>query len=140
MEKSNNKLFIFLIALGIALAAAGFIAGSLTEDDELSSRLIGFGSGFSISIFAVAVVNLIKIKRNPNIAKEQEINAKDERQIKISEKSALSTFVVTIFSLLAAIFVYAFLGLYVPLWITTGLLLIHVISFKIFLHHNRKTL
>jgi len=140
MEKSNNKLFIFLIALGIALAAAGFIAGSLTEDDELSSRLIGFGSGFSISIFAVAVVNLIKIKRNPNIAKEQEINAKDERQIKISEKSALSTFVITIFSLLAAIIVYVFLGFYVPLWITIGLLLIHTISFLIFVHHNRKTL
>ena len=140
MEKSNNKLFIFLIALGIALVAAGFIAGSLTEDDELSSRLIGFGSGFSISIFAFAIVNLVILKRNPNIAKEQEINAKDERQIKISEKSALSTFVITLFSLLAAIIVYVFLGFYVPLWITIGLLLIHAISFLIFLHHNRKTL
>jgi len=140
MEKSNNKLFIFLIALGIALVAAGFIAGSLTEDDELSSRLIGFGSGFSISIFAVAIVNLVKLKRNPNIVKEQEINAKDERQIKISEKSALSTFFITIFSLLAAIIVYLFLGFYVPLWITIGLLLIHTTSFLIFLHHNRKTL
>jgi uncharacterized membrane protein len=140
MEKSNNKLFIFLIVLGIALAAAGFIAGSLTEDDELSSRLIGFGSGFSISIFAVAIVNLVILKINPNIAKEQEINAKDERQIKISEKSALSTFFITIFSLLAAIIVYVFLGFYVPLWITIGLLLIHTISFLIFLHHNRKTL
>ena len=84
MEKSNNKLFIFLVALGIALAAAGFIIGSLTEDAELSGRLIGFGSGFGISIFAAAIVNLVKLKRNPNIVKEQEINAKDERQIKIS--------------------------------------------------------
>ena len=140
MEKSNNKLFVFLVALGIALAAAGFIAGSITEDDELSGRLVGFGSGFGISIFAAAIVNLVKLKRNPNIAKEQEINAKDERQIKISEKSALSAFVITIFSLLAAIIVYLFLGFYIPLWITIGLLLIHVISFKIFLHHNRNTL
>jgi len=140
MEKSNNKLFVFLVALGIALAAAGFIVGSLTEDEELSGRLTGFGSGFGISIFTAAIVNLVKLKRNPNIAKEQEINAKDERQIKISEKSARSTFAITMFSLLAAIFVYVFLGFYVPLWITIGLLLIHVISFKIFLHHNRNTL
>jgi len=140
MEKSNNKLFVFLVALGIALAAAGFIVGSLTEDEELSGRLAGFGSGFGISILAAAIVNFVKLKRNPNIAKEQEINAKDERQIKISEKSALSAFFITMFSLLAAIFVYIFLGFYIPLWITIGLLLIHVISFKIFLHHNRKTL
>ena len=140
MEKLNNKLFIFLAALGIALAAAGFIVGSLTENDELSGRLIGFGSGFGISIFVVAIVNLVKLKRNPNIAKEQEINAKDERQIKISEKSALGSFFITIFSLLSAIIVYVFLGFYVPLWITIGLLLIHVISYLIFLRHNRKTL
>jgi uncharacterized membrane protein len=140
MEKSNNKLFIFFFFFCIALAAAGFIVGTLTEDEELSGRLAGFGSGFGISIFAAAIVNFVKQKRNPNIAKEQEINAKDERQIKISEKSARSTFAITMFSLLAAIFVYVFLGFYVPLWITIGLLLIHVISFKIFLHHNRKIL
>jgi len=138
--KKSKKLFTYLVGLGLLLMAAGAVLGGFMKDDSLGSRIIGFGAGFGSAIVAVAAVNLILLRRNPDARREQEINEKDERHINIRERSAYNTFFVTTFSLFAAAFVFMCLDYWVSCFITIGLLFIHCISYFVFLHHNSKRL
>ena len=136
--KKSRKYFILLICLGLVLVAAGSVFEYVLEDNKTGGRLINFGAGFFVSIIAVASVNLIIMKRNPDAEKEHEINEKDERHIKIREKSAYSVFYVTMFSLLAAIITFVFLGSWTGFFITFGVMMVHCISFLLFLHRYNK--
>ena len=136
----SKVAFISLVCLGIVLMIAGAIANYYLEDDSLGGRMLGAGAGFGSAIVAVAAVNLILIKRNPDKQRQQEINEKDERSIRIREKSAQSTWYVTLFSLLALEFAFLFLDYLIPCYVVIGVMVIHVVSYFIFIYRNNKKL
>ena len=138
---NKSKLaFISLVCLGALLMAAGAIANHYLEDDTLGGRMFGAGAGFGSAIVGVAAVNLMLEKRNPDRQKQQEIYEKDERFVKIREKSAQSTWYVTLFSLLALEFAFLFLDYMIPCYIVIGVMAIHVFSYFVFIHRNSKRL
>ena len=136
--KKSKLAFISLVCLGAALMIAGAVANYFLEDDTLGGRMLGAGAGFGSAIIAVAAVNLLLIKRNPDKKKQQEINEKDERFIKIREKSAQSTWYVTLFSLLALEFAFLFFDYLIPCYVVIGAMAIHVGSYFIFIYRNSK--
>lgn len=138
--KNSKKFFIFLVCLGLAMIAAGIIAGIFTDNDALSGRLIGCGAGFGSGIVGVAAASLIRLRRKPEIARQQEINENDERLIKIREKSAMDTWYLTLISLVFGEFICLWLDYMIPMGIIIGLMAIHVFGYFILLYNNSKKL
>ncbi|MDR1117091.1 MAG: hypothetical protein LBL09_02450 [Oscillospiraceae bacterium] len=138
--KHSKKLYILLVCLGLALMAAGAIAEQSSFASGLPGRFLGFGAGLGSAAAALGSVGLILLRRKPEDARQQEINENDERFIKIREKSAQSTWYVTLTSLLALEFVFLFLDYMIPCFIVIGVMAVHVISYFAFLYRNSKKL
>lgn len=84
-------------------------------------------------------VGMVSLKRKPEDIRQQEINEKDERFIKIREKSAYATFYVTMIGLSVVELVFAWLEYLIPCFIIIGLMAVHIISYFVFLYrYNRK--
>jgi uncharacterized membrane protein len=138
--KKSNRLFILFICMGAVLMIAGAVAGYYTQDNDLGGRIFGFGAGFGSAVVAVGSVSLILARRKPNAERQREIDEKDERNIKIRERSAYGTYFVTMFSLSIATFVFVCLGSWLACLIALGLLFIHCISYLMFIYLNGKKL
>lgn len=134
--KKRKGLFILLVCCGLALLLAGFIANYF----ELDNRFFGFASGIGCAAIALGFVGMVSLKRKPEDVKQQEINENDERSIKIREKSAYSTFFVTMIGLSAVELTFVWLDYIVPCFIIIGLMSVHVISYFIFLYRNNNKL
>ncbi len=132
--KHQKKFFIAVVVLGVALLVSGFIVEALLGE----SRFLGFATGFGSAIIAVAVVNLARNKRDPQLVKEQEINEKDERHIQIRGRAAQNTFYVSLFGMVAVVIAFVFLDYMVPCFIMIGLMFLHAISYFAFLGHYDK--
>jgi uncharacterized membrane protein len=59
--------------------------------------------GFGVGLVAVGVVSMFVSWKNPQYAKQQEIDMKDERNIQIRDKAGYGAFVITMFSLAALV-------------------------------------
>ncbi len=97
----NKKEQILLTALGLIMLVAGYIliktAGELEGLTELLAYLlVAFGCG----IFGHSIGSIIEHKatnKYPELAKNIEIEAKDERNISISNKSKAKAYDIMIF-------------------------------------------
>jgi predicted tellurium resistance membrane protein TerC len=71
------------------------------------------------------------LKSNPEKLKQAIINEKDERNKRLREKAANSTFWVTLYTLGVLWVVFALLGYTVAQWLIHGAILVHGISWII---------
>lgn len=99
-NKSFGKYVIFSL-IGFIILAAGAILGKLTRGYEgvlqsLPYILIGIGAGIFGENLGTAV-NIRAMKNNPQLAKQKEIDEKDERNISIRNKSKAKAYDLMIF-------------------------------------------
>lgn len=132
--KNKKRMFIILVILGVGLLLSGFIVELLMGE----SRYLGFAMGFGVAITLVATGNLILIRKRPELAKEEEINEKDERFIQIRGHAAQSTFYVSLFGMLAAVLIFLFMNDMSSCFVVIGLMLLHVVSYFALLGHYGK--
>lgn len=131
-----NKLKAMVFYTGIAILVCGVALTIVLNDAERPmkialSAMIGCGSGIT-GLGALLMVN-------PKMAKVYEINEKDERNIRLREKSGYTTWYITQFVLCVMVFVFLLLDYKVPCWIALGALLIHNGSFLVSLAiHSKK--
>lgn len=136
MIKKKKGNYILIVALGMVL----MLSGILVEYFVGESRYLGFASGFGAAMIGVGVMNLFLITRKPEVIKQQEINEKDERFVKIREKSAYTTFFVTLFGMVAVEMIFLFMDYMIPCFIVIGLMAVHVISLFVSIYHYNKKL
>lgn len=136
MIKKKKGNYILIVALGMVLMLSGILVEYLVGE----SRYLGFASGFGAAIIGVGVMNLFLITRKPEVIKQQEINEKDERLVKIREKSAYTTFFITLFGMAAVEMIFLFMDYMIPCFIIIGLMAVHVISLFVFIYHYNKKL
>ena len=135
MKKSQVIAFY----AGIVLFAAGLLCAIIFRDAEsalakLPAVIIATGTGM-----ICVGISLITRFMNPKLAKEYEINEKDERNIRLREKAGLFTWGVTQFVLMAMVLVFLLLDFTVLCWIAYGALAIHNSSLFLGIAiHNRK--
>ena len=136
MIKKKKGYYILIVALGMVLMLSGILVEYLVGE----SRYLGFASGFGAAMIGVGVMNLFLITRKPEVIKQQEINQKDERFVKIREKSAYTTFFVTLFGMVAVEMIFLFMDYMIPCFIVIGLMAVHVISLFVSIYHYNKKL
>ncbi|MDD3315346.1 MAG: DUF2178 domain-containing protein [Syntrophaceticus sp.] len=136
MIKKKKGYYILIVALGMVLMLSGILVEYLVGE----SRYLGFASGFGAAMIGVGVMNLFLITRKPEVIKQQEINQKDERFVKIREKSAYTTFFITLFGMAAVEMIFLFMDYMIPCFIIIGLMAVHVISLFVFIYHYNKKL
>jgi len=105
--------------------------GSLLHLPSLSYMLIGFGSSLSAVGIVFFIVTRRMKKRNPERARQIEIEAKDERNVKLLEKSGYTTWYVTMITLVLLSLCFVALQLLAAFWLTVGVFAIHVTTFFI---------
>lgn len=103
--KKNNYL---TLALGIGMFVAGLL---LIKNEQLESLLIpylliGFGAGLFGNGFSDLIVTQV-MKKNPELAKEDRINRKDERNQLINARSKEKAFDLATYLLGALMLAYA---------------------------------
>lgn len=133
--KKSKALYIILLIIGVALIVSGILVNYFLD----SSKYLGFGSGLGSAFIAIGIMNLILLKvQKPEVLKQQQINEKDERNIKIREKSAYATFYITMFGLTVVELIFVLLDYVIPGFIVMGLLFIHIISLLLYTAHYSK--
>jgi uncharacterized membrane protein len=134
--KQSKKALAFIFAFGLILQAAGITA----KHFGVEHRLLDFASGVGCAAIILYVVGVALAAKNPKTQKQQEIEAKDERSIKIREKAAYSTFFITLAGLSIVEIAFVWLEYLIPCYVVIGLMAIHVISYFIFLSWSNNKL
>lgn len=134
--KKSERLFFVLICLGMVLVGIG----SIFEGYGIDSRFFEFVGGFGTALIGIGAVCLIRFRRKPVSAKQQEIDKNDERSIMLREKSAFSAYFITMLCLLAAVIVFLVLDMWQAIVVTICVMAIHVVSYLVLLHVNNKKL
>ncbi len=132
----TKKGYVILTIIGLVVMGSGVVAEVFLGD----SRYLGFASGLGSAGAALGAMNLILLNRKPETIRQQEINDKDERLIQIREKSAYSTFFITLFGMAALEVVFLFTDSLTSCILVIGLMAVHVVSFFGFLNYYSQRL
>jgi uncharacterized membrane protein len=107
----------------------------LAETDEalqtLSVALTGFGAGI-IGVGAVNLFRLRLLKNNPEKARQYDVAEKDERNIRLREKSGYAAWYITMFVLAALFIALLVLDDDLACWLAVCALTIHIAIFFVF--------
>lgn len=117
-KKSINTI---LLILGVVLIGASFII----PEKKLSGLAIGIGAGLFGASLSGLFVNRLE-KKNPEFAKQNEIELKDERNTMIRYRAKAMAGDITQWIIIAIAFITIIIE--APLWVTlsiVGLFLLH---------------
>jgi len=139
----NKKPKSYIFYMGIGIFAVGLLLKLVFADAEGALLTIPFVlTGFGAGIIGVGVVNLYRLKllkNNPEKAKQYEVAEKDERNIRLREKSGYATWYVTMFILAILSMTLLVLNDNLACWLTLGALTIHIASFFVYIAiYNKK--
>lgn len=107
--KDRKGSFICLLVLGIALVCIGLFVLKGETVKTYSGGCIGVGSG----LFGLSVANLILIrirKKNPQITRIIDVEAKDERTMRINDMARAKAFAVMQILYAALVIVLSLMG------------------------------
>ncbi|MCL2254216.1 MAG: DUF2178 domain-containing protein [Lachnospiraceae bacterium] len=130
--KKTERVYMILTSLGLLLNGSGSLWSGLNE----INHIFEFLSGIGCAMIFIGVIGIFRLRKNPNITKQQEIEESDERNIRIREKSAYSTFFITLLMLTVAVIVCVILGNIIACIIINIFMAVHVLSYLILLHFN----
>jgi hypothetical protein len=133
MSKKVKNLSYGIAGIGLLSLSIGLLVGNFLQKDHLSGFLSGFGSVLT----AFGVVSILIYERNPKLAKAREISQKDERNIRIWEKSAYISLLITIAIMSVTALVFVCLENLFACWIVVGIMLIHAASFWLVMIYQR---
>ena len=122
MNRTQKKrLFQGLLAMGIVLLVLSLLLDGRVPD-SLGGMLCGIGSGL-LAMAGSTLLNLRHEAKHPEMARQHDIEQKDERNTAIQNKArAISGDITMLAVLLAAMFFQAFEGPEIPGWISWLLL------------------
>ena len=132
--KKTERAYMIIVCIGLLLIGAGCLMRSL----DIYHNLFEFSGGFGAALIGIGSVGIICLRKKPKSLKQQEVEETDERNVKIREKSAYSTFFVTLLTLVAAVIVFVALGSVVACIIVNIFMAVHVLSYLLLLHINNK--
>ena len=116
--KEKKTLYRTLLVLGTGLLALSLALVLLLEDrlpDAAGGAMIGVSSGLA----AMGLSNLLMLRqteKDPSLARQAEIEAKDERNVAIRRRAQAVSGEVLQWAVMGAAFVS--IGLDAPLWVT----------------------
>ncbi|MCL2834421.1 MAG: hypothetical protein FWD78_14715 [Treponema sp.] len=133
MKKQAKSLLLFI---GIAVLAAGLLTAAFFPDANgvmrhLPAVLIGFGVGLIVP-GAIFMVMLKGTKKNPEKARQLEIDEKDERNIRLREKAGFTAWFITLFVIVVLLLTFLLIDNETGKWLALAALFIHVASYRIF--------
>ena len=131
-KQSQPWLFILgpvTLVAGTVLRA--FFVESGNPVSNLSIMLLGFGASLSSVGIVYFITTKWMKKRNPKKAKQIEVEAKDERNVKLLEKSGYITWYVTMLTFVVLNMTLIILGFITAFWLSLGAFAIHVTAFFI---------
>lgn len=113
MKNNGVGKYIALAAFGFAILIAGLVLVKLLPDAKGILRIlpyicVGIGAHIFGGNLGTAIRNYLLIK-GPNAAKQIEIEAKDERNIAISNKAKAKSYDLMLVVFGALVFVFAFI-------------------------------
>ena len=104
----------------------------------LPIALVGFGSGI-LGVGAAGLHRERLLKNNPELARRQEIEERDERNIRLREKSGYASWYVTTVLLAVMSLLFLILGDRMACLIAIAILFINVASLLLFIwYYNKK--
>lgn len=130
-------LGIFIFAVGILLKFIFPASDGALE--QLPFVLTGFGAGI-IGVGVAVMIMKKRTEKDPQKAKQYEINEKDERNILIREKACYAAWYVTLFVLAAVTMALFVMGYNVAFCMVLGAFFIHIISMFVFIIYYSKNM
>ena len=127
MKQMFKKMGKFMFGMGWALMAGGIVAIGVGRSEIVFTFILGLGIG----LVTVGAVSIFTKWKNPNRAKQQEIDMKDERNIRIRDKAGYGTFVITMLLLVAMVITMLSLEQIITFILAIGVLVIHILSYFI---------
>ncbi|HWQ76302.1 MAG TPA: hypothetical protein VN441_13400 [Syntrophomonas sp.] len=130
MKKNKNRTYVLLSAIGFILFAAGLVLIKFSQNAEgilrtLPYIFVGIGAGIFGHNFGELMKNLA-VRKDPEAAKQIEIEAKDERNIAIGNKAKAKAYdlMLMVFGALMLAFALMQVEIYVILTFVTAYLLV----------------
>ena len=127
----KRKVWSVLFYVGFGLLAVNFLLAQFFPE-AVDTRILDFIAGFGIAIMLVGLFFIFNHRYSPEGAKQREVDENDERNIRIKEKAAYSSWYASlaIFGIIAILFV--FLGYHIAAWITVAGAVLHRVCLEIF--------
>lgn len=125
----KNKIMIHIIWM---IAGGLLIASGLFLLDDRTKNIAGLCIGVGSSITAINLINLVfyrYYKKHPELEKQGEIDARDERNISINRKAKSKAFDLTIKLLAAVPFLLILLDQ--PLWMILSVIGFYLLAYGI---------
>ena len=142
VQKKSTKYYV-IVAVGFVLFVTGIVLVIIFSEPQgimksLPFICLGIGSGLCSGGLGGAISSR-QLQKNPQLAKEKEINTKDERNITISNKAkaAAYNFTLVIFSVLIMFLALVQVETYITL-VFTGVYLLIISIFIYFLNKYHK--
>ena len=127
----KKKIWSVLFYAGFGLLMLSIVFMRFLPD-AIDTRVIDFILGFGIAIMLVGLIFILIHRYSPEGAKQYEIEEKDERNIRIKEKAAYSSWYASfaVFGIIAITFLI--LGFQLCAWITVAGAVLHRLFLEIF--------
>lgn len=109
MKKNNHGSDWFLTVLGIGFVGIGFAAHQNETLATLAYLLIGLGCGI-FGHFSGKLMKWYAVKDHEELVKQMEIEAKDERNLLIAEKSKAKAYDLMTSLFVSMLLVFALMG------------------------------
>ncbi len=138
LSKFYGLFFIGLILLVGGLLLKFFIPTPEGMIFGFTFIMIGLGAGLIGACVAKILMERMLYK-DPILAKQYEINEKDERNIRLREKAGYASWYSTILMLAVIALIFLLLDYLVATFILIGVLLVHLLSFFVYVYvYNKK--
>ncbi len=135
--RKKKWIFISLLIVGIALIGLSFLFGTEAQK-AIQGVMLGIGAGLiGMSISNLAVLR--QMEKKPELAKQADIESKDERNVMINAKAKAASADITRWFTIALAFVMVLFD--APLWTTLcviGVFLVYHILTFIFMARYQK--
>jgi len=136
--RKKKWIFASLLIAGLALIGLSFLF--LTEAQKaIQGIMLGIGTGLmGMSISNLGIIR--QMEKNPELAKQADIESKDERNIMISAKAKAASADITRWFIIALAFVMILID--APLWTTlcviSVFLLYHVLALVFMVRYQKE--
>lgn len=141
MKKSKRKKIILRSSIGLLLGIVLIILGFLTSDHRYAGILLGLGFGISApSFFYLTACLRFSNSEIKNLEKQIKIEKKDERNIRIKEKTGYMCNKIIFYCIAAVTFIISFMEINkITIYLLASLLIIHsILNLVISRYYSKK--
>lgn len=129
--KDNQKVNILMIIVSIGLILGGALVIDY-HNKNIAGLCIGLGSGLASLNVVHIIINRMN-KKHPELKRQSEIEAKDERTIAITNKAKAKAYDKMIYIMIGVPFVMILFNL--PLWMILTVIAFYVFGYGLQLYY-----